>query len=236
MIFPFQTVSTIHGLDFKYFQNNTAIEKYIDYLDHEFDLVMIMEHFDESLILLKQLMCWSYEDILYFKLNERQDKHKRKELDKTVQNNILSWNHADNLLYQYFNRTLWKKIKAQGKSFTRELEIFRRINSRISKKCLQKGNFLDEAYTGVYVKGYSLRKDLPASLKKRCENMKKNEISYVKHFRRKTSERIMKMEEPDEYLDDPMNDWDITNDYEHIPFMSGYGSAYEDETEKSKKS
>jgi len=213
------------GLDFRYFQNRTAIEEYINFIGKEFDLVMIMEYFDESLVLLKQLLCWSYEDILYFKLNERQDKQKRKTLDSTVQENILSWNYADKLLYDHFNRTLWRKIKEQGKAFTRELQIFRRINERISSKCLQKGDYLDEAYTGVYVKGYSLRTDLPASLKSRCENMKKNEISYVKYFRKKNSDRIMNIEEPSEYLDDPLNDWDIANDYEHIPSMSGYGSG-----------
>ncbi|KAK3738137.1 hypothetical protein QZH41_005325 [Actinostola sp. cb2023] len=203
------------GLDFRYFQNQSAIENYIDYTDNEFNLVMILEHFDESLILLKQLMCWSFEDILYFKLNERQDKHKRDALEQTVKDNIRSWNYADNLLYQYFNQTLWRKIKAQGKAFVRELEIFRRINARTSMKCLQDGSFLDEAYTGVYVKGYSLRTDLPQTLKTRCENMKKNEISYVKYFRKKMSEKIMALEEPDEYLDDPLNDWDMAADYEH---------------------
>lgn len=218
------------GLDFRYFQNHTAIGEYIDYIGKEFDVVMIMEYFDESLVLLKQQLCWSYEDILYFKLNERQEKQKRKTLDKTVKDNILSWNYADKLLYDHFNRTLWRKIKAQGKAFTRELEIFRRINERISRKCLQKGDYLDEAYTGVYVKGYSLREDIPASLKTRCENMKKNELSYVKYYRKKISDKITQIEEPKEYLDDPLNDWDIANDYEHVPSMSGYGmtSAYEE--------
>ncbi|XP_031564558.1 galactosylceramide sulfotransferase-like [Actinia tenebrosa] len=213
------------GLDFRYFQNQSAIDNYLNFLDKEFDLVMIMEHFDESLILLKRLMCWSFEEILYFKLNERQDQQKRDNLAEVVKHDIKSWNRADSLLYTYFNQTLWRKIKSQGSAFYRELKIFRRLNARISRKCLEQGSFLDEAYTGVYVKGYSLRNDIPATLKTKCENMKRNEISYVKYFRKKMSDRLLKIEEPEEYLDDPLNDWNLASDFEHVPSTSGYGSA-----------
>ena len=34
---------------------------------------MIMDYFDESLVLLKRLLCWEIDDILYVKLNERKD-------------------------------------------------------------------------------------------------------------------------------------------------------------------
>ena len=40
-------------------------------LDRQFDLVLILEYFDESLILLQNLMCWSTEDLVYLKQNER---------------------------------------------------------------------------------------------------------------------------------------------------------------------
>ena len=43
------------GLSFKYYQNFTAINKYIQFLDKEFDLVMIADYFDESLVLMKRL-------------------------------------------------------------------------------------------------------------------------------------------------------------------------------------
>ena len=149
------------GLDFRYFQNVTAVERYLEFLDNEFDLVMILEHFDESLILLKRLLCWELKDILYFKLNERQDVQKRKFISKEVRDDIKSWNKADFMLYRHFNRTFWRKVKAQGPSFQRELKLFRRKRETLTRSCLQKGTFLDEAYTGVYVKGYSLKKTCP---------------------------------------------------------------------------
>lgn len=215
------------GLDFRYFQNVTAVERYFDFLENEFDLIMIMEHFDESLLLLKRLLCWEMKDILYFKLNERQDKQKRKFMSQEVTEDIKSWNKADFMLYQHFNRTFWKKVKAEGPSFQRELRVFRRKNKALTRSCLEKGNFLDEAYTGVYVKGYSLKKNVPKEKRKVCESMVKNEISYVKYFREIMTKRLKNIEEPDEYLDDPKNDWEVASDLEHDPILSGEGTSFD---------
>ena len=125
------------------------------------------------------------------------------------------------MLYQHFNRTFWKKVKAEGPSFQRELRRFRRQNKALTRACLKKGNFLDEAYTGVYVKGYSLKKNVPEKKKRMCESMMRNEISYVKYFRENMRKRLENIEEPDEYLDDPLNDWELAGDLEHDPILSG---------------
>ena len=52
------------GLSYRYFQNYTAVKNYINFLNKEFDLVMIMDYFDESLVLLKRL--WNKADVLLF--------------------------------------------------------------------------------------------------------------------------------------------------------------------------
>lgn len=213
------------GLDFRYFQNVTAVERYLDFIENEFDLVMILEYFDESLLLLKRLLCWKMKDILYFKLNERQDKQKRKFMSSEVKEDIKSWNKADFMLYQHFNRTFWRKVRAEGPSFQRELKRFRRQKRALTRACLQQGDFLDEAYTGVYVKGFSLKKNVPEKKKLLCESMMKNEISYVTYFRERMKTRIESTEEPDEYLDDPLNDWEVASDLEHDPILSGADSS-----------
>lgn len=90
---------TFHlGLSYRYFQNYTAVKNYIKFLNKEFDLVMIMDYFDESLVLLKRLLCWEIDDILYVKLNERKDNEKATRLSGSVQDNIRRWNKADVLL------------------------------------------------------------------------------------------------------------------------------------------
>ncbi|XP_070581522.1 galactosylceramide sulfotransferase-like [Ptychodera flava] len=59
------------GLEANKMHDMSHIEKKIATLGDIFDLVLISEYFDESLILLKELMCWDLDDIVYFKLNAR---------------------------------------------------------------------------------------------------------------------------------------------------------------------
>ena len=69
------------GLDYQFYQNLTAVKQYIAFLEKEFDLVMIMEYFEESMVLMKCLLFWEFED--FFTLNLMRDWMK-KELQKWV--------------------------------------------------------------------------------------------------------------------------------------------------------
>ena len=44
----------------------------------DFDLVMISDYMAESLILLKDLLCWDLKDVVYFTMNRRPDKCRQK--------------------------------------------------------------------------------------------------------------------------------------------------------------
>ena len=51
-----------------------AITFFISRLKNTFDLVMVVEYFDESLVMMKRLLNWSLNDILYVKLNQFESK------------------------------------------------------------------------------------------------------------------------------------------------------------------
>ena len=125
------------GLSHRYFQNYTAVKNYIQFLNKEFDLVMIMDYFDESLVLLKRLLCWEIDDILYVKLNERKDNEKATRLSGRVHYNIRRWNKADVLLFNYFNATFWKKVEKKGSGFYEDLSAFRERRLKIQKLCFE---------------------------------------------------------------------------------------------------
>ena len=59
----FQVGFPIGSEDWTY--NDTAIDDWLKELDKKMDLVMVTEYLDESLVLLRQLMCWSIKNILY---------------------------------------------------------------------------------------------------------------------------------------------------------------------------
>ena len=46
-------------------------------MDSDFDLVMVAERFEESLVLLSHLLCWSYEDLISLNVNSRIKKVKK---------------------------------------------------------------------------------------------------------------------------------------------------------------
>ncbi|XP_053378473.1 galactose-3-O-sulfotransferase 2-like [Mercenaria mercenaria] len=55
--------------------NKSQIRKYLDQLNSQFLLVLIMEKFDESLVMLKRLLNWSLLDIIYWKMNSYKHDH-----------------------------------------------------------------------------------------------------------------------------------------------------------------
>ncbi|XP_071478908.1 galactosylceramide sulfotransferase-like [Diadema antillarum] len=79
-------------------------------------------YLDESLLLLKKIMSWEFEDILYLRANQRAEKSGT---DREQRMKIRRWNMADTLLYKHYNHTLWKKIAMYEGDFEADLKHFR---------------------------------------------------------------------------------------------------------------
>ena len=83
------------GLDYKDYHNISVVKNAIKTLDQDFDMVLLMEHFDESLILLRRQLCWKIDDVVYFKLNERLSKNRQiKPMSNDTIMKIEKWNKA----------------------------------------------------------------------------------------------------------------------------------------------
>ena len=175
------------GLDRKDHENFTAVRNYIRFLQQEFDLVMLMEYFDESLVLLKRRFCWKIKDILYFKLNERINKEKQN-VTSQVREQIRRWNVGDVLLYDVFNQTLWEMIELEGPDFFKDLAFFRKEKEAMQKACLQEGNFLTNPFGRKKVQGYAVRPNISKELHTICDKMTMNEIPYMEYLQEKTNQ------------------------------------------------
>ena len=81
----------------------TAIEvrQAIDVVDNLFDIVLISEKLDESLILLKELLCWEFKDIVFFTKNARREDKKGSLTDENIEK-LKVLNSADMMLYEHF--------------------------------------------------------------------------------------------------------------------------------------
>lgn len=86
-----------------------------EWLVQYYDLVMITEYFDESLILLKELMELEFQDIVYLKSNSNKGKKfSEDDLSKETKTRLYFRERVDDALYKHANRTLWEKIEKFG--------------------------------------------------------------------------------------------------------------------------
>ena len=99
------------------------VEKKIEELDQLFDLVLIVEHLEESLILMRDLLCWTNDDIVVFMKNARR---KRTKLHPTLAAKIRHLNGADQILYEHFLNKHKEAVRRYGETrMQEEVSIFR---------------------------------------------------------------------------------------------------------------
>ncbi|XP_035697565.1 uncharacterized protein LOC118430684 [Branchiostoma floridae] len=138
---PFSLTKNFMSFDLGYpmglTDDQTAIKNFITQLDKEMFLVLILEHYMESLVLLKRLMCWTIQDILYDlkPKNQRQYAYRTMELPEKYKKKHQEWSNVDYGLYNHFNQSLWNKIGQQGDDFAREVEHFDKVVQKVSLYC-----------------------------------------------------------------------------------------------------
>lgn len=172
------------GLESKDFDNMEEVQRNIKKLDREFHFVMLMEYFDESLIMLKNLLCWEIDDVIYFHHNQRRKAQKRNiSFDLVTQ--IQQWSGADKALYDYFRDAFLQKLSEQTKDFFRDITDLRTRNAVLRDICLNSSSGNDEGYQDVDIKGFKINENLTEPLKTMCEKMTWNEVRYLGYLRYK---------------------------------------------------
>ncbi|XP_036072594.1 galactose-3-O-sulfotransferase 3 isoform X2 [Oryzias melastigma] len=172
-------------------------------LDQVFSLVMISEYFDESLVLLRHLLSWDLEDILYVKLNMRTEDSK-KSVAPGLPAKIRAWNSIDSYLYDYFNATFWRKLSELGLTYVeKEVQLLQDAQERLMKTCFGREEPLFRS-TGeikrkdlrpwkpnekVDIVGYDLPANISRDAQKLCLKYIMPELSYTEALLRSQSLR-----------------------------------------------
>lgn len=124
-------------------------------VERVFSLVMIAEYFDESLVLLRHLLSWDLDDILYVKLNMRTPSSKRS-LTPGLPAKIRVWNSLDARLYDHFNASLWRQLSAIGPAcVAREVRLLRQAQERLMRSCF--GGRMPPLRSAAQIKNKDLR-------------------------------------------------------------------------------
>ncbi|ELT91457.1 hypothetical protein CAPTEDRAFT_85041, partial [Capitella teleta] len=112
-------------------QDQEFIEQWLKKVDNEFSLVLIVEYFHESLVLLRRKLCWNFEDILFFNMNAGEYKHKVRDTELVEIHK--KWSNVDYSLYKHFNDTLRQTLTNQGAEFWREVAHLKLVAMEIER-------------------------------------------------------------------------------------------------------
>ncbi|XP_067884516.1 galactosylceramide sulfotransferase-like [Heterodontus francisci] len=160
-------------------------------LEGQFALVMLLEYFDESLVLLKDLLCWELEDVLYFPLNAREASAVAPP-DPALEAQAQAWNQIDALLYAHFNRTFWRKVEIFGRGrMAWEVAELRWLNAQMVAACIEGGGPVGAAHVREAafrpwqpagkqtIVGYNRKQEVEEPYREICNAMLTPEMQYM---------------------------------------------------------
>lgn len=179
----FNQMSMDLGLDQMYFENQTAIRSFIQYIDEEFDFVMMVEYFDESLVMLAQLMGWPLDHVAYVPINKRRQgvKYYLTESDREILSDL---NKADTLLYDYFLKKFQKCRQQFGVDrLQEEVNKLRKLNEALREKCV----FAEHIVPIFDVVGYDMKNFTDWE----CIYSTKYEYFFTQELKFRQSQRIL---------------------------------------------
>ncbi|KAJ6669228.1 hypothetical protein lerEdw1_008037 [Lerista edwardsae] len=201
------------AFDFGYNHNGNFSAKQVQLMlraiEADFDLLLISEYFDESMVLLKEVLCWDLDDVVSFSLNSRHNSTKSSISESTVEK-IKTWNKLDWEIYMHFNKTFWEKIDWHigREHMQQEVRALRQKREQLAKSCLQGGGSVapmmirDKAlaplqYGSAKILGYNLKPGLDETTRRMCQRLVTPELQYSRLlYRRQFPEKALKLSSP----------------------------------------
>lgn len=129
-------MSFLFGLQTDDFDNGVSIAAFLRDVQVRFDFVMIYEYLDESLVLLKELLGWSWNDVIVFRMNSRRSESIIKRPSE-LQELAARWNWADVELYTLFLKEFYKRVERYGRyRMENDVMLLRKMRSRRYEECV----------------------------------------------------------------------------------------------------
>lgn len=179
---------------------NSSWSAHLTLLKETFHLVMLAEHFDESLVLLGAMLKLELEELAYVRLNTR-SAHITP-LDDMTKDRIRAWNSLDVRLYDFFLQLFWEKATEYGlERLKREVDLLRASTDRITQKCVvgkevppvELEDFIKPWQTdSVTILGYHIQPNLSKQEQEFCVRLVLPELQYHTHLYFKQYDRAMR--------------------------------------------
>ncbi|CAB3378646.1 Hypothetical predicted protein [Cloeon dipterum] len=176
------------GLPEKDSYSVAKVRKKIADIEQEFDLVMVAEDLDASLVLLSETLCWPLEAMVALPVNVRFPQYKQP-LDEQTRALLRDWLWADQMLYQHFKRLFHRRKHEFGEVRLHEaMQRLRKLNHAAREMCgVSETNF--DNSNGVFRPSNNLVKGYEVNHVTDCINMARSELSYIDILRNKQVEK-----------------------------------------------
>jgi len=169
--------------------NDEYIDQQIAALESIYTFVLLTDYFDESLILMKHLLCWDWPDVVYVKFKMRIAEAKSN-ITPELGAQIQSWNHADVKLYDAFNKTFWRRVEEFGFDRMESMKYeFAVMQKKAEKECI-------DSYQPFKKKPWILGAKLKRNPSDYCKHLAWSETVYGEHLRDKMYATIPGLAKP----------------------------------------
>ncbi|XP_075538624.1 galactosylceramide sulfotransferase-like [Dermacentor variabilis] len=184
----FNQMSFDLGMEAAEFGNAFSVRRFVEQLDATFDLVMVAERMNESLVLLKDLLCWDTDDIVVFKHNARQSVY-RHLLSPELASQIRWLNSADVHLYEHFARRFEQRVRSFGQErMAKELHFLEERTRYWYERCVKDVKQPDKSWPPSQRKFWTSHKVLMFRVKSdssdECVRMTLPEPVYTERLRK----------------------------------------------------
>lgn len=166
-------------------KNATVIGNKIAQLEKEFKLVMLMEYFEESLVLMKRYLCWELKDIIYIPANRRPRNRDIKPIFNLNDfETIKELNNIDVAIYQHFKNVFLRKVGEEGPLFQEEVKQYKQIIKGIVIFCRKRAPFSNHTVeASIWNEEFQVPYDL-------CVRMKRFEINTMNTVKEMALEKL----------------------------------------------
>ena len=152
------------------------VKSFLNSVHREIDFSVIAEYFDQSIVIMRNLLGLEWEDIVYLESNKRSKKQGK--MDMEERKKILEWNYIDYLLYETMKEKFYKLKNEIGEErIMAEAGILSEYNERIASYCLSHKRY--QPRQGVYVSYMEFEMSRRGLRNKCCNQMTAQEWNYI---------------------------------------------------------
>ena len=163
------------------------IQSYLQYLGTIFRLVIVTEHFNESLVLLKRYLGWKLKNIIYIPINEnKHDTIKALNISDIEKGKFKERNYLDYELYDFFYERFVEQMSLQ-EDILEEVAHFTSVQRNVQLYCLLN----DSQGQGLRISGSKWNEPFLVT-KYECDLMRMSELDFIEKLRQEQIRALMK--------------------------------------------